>query len=617
MSQDKYSAPHRLTRRQFLAATSSASALALAACASNDSADKAETPEASTVDRGEFAALELSSTRWNYDADTDCYWQVGLSYCLDPVSDTYQRLAIYVPGAYFKASRKGNSYVCTVRSGVKVGNYTVDDAPFLMPINAPSFSAQEAATAFPGSDIQEYLDAGIIYVYAGFRGRSSGYDSDTDTYFDGGAPWGVADLKAAVRYLRYNASVLPGNTSRIFVFGHGAGGTLASLMGSTGDAPEYSDYLSELGAATHDAEGVNLSDKVYGAACWCPLPLDHANAAYEWMMGQYANNDSRAEGTFGAALSDGLAASYGDYLNALKLADDSGNLVLDETSAGICVAGSYYDHVLSQVEQAFDAFVAGASFPVTIQPTSQRSGGFPGGQDAEAAEDQAFSGAAGGSGGQNIAGATYDSLEAYLAALNSDYQWITYDNSSEATNMAGLGALATHVRPAARDVCAYDSLKKDQAANQLFGVQDSETLHFDQGTLDLLAANTDAYSVLDGYDDTYSSSWTEDLDVEDTLGHDVRYRVDMCSPLHYLSGANGGFGEAGVAEYWRIRSGVMQSQTTLTGELGLAAALRAYDGVADVDCQLVWDAGFAPAERSGSATENLLAWVAECCSKED
>ena len=41
--------------------------------------------------------------------------------------------------------------------------------------------------------------------------------------------------------------------------------------------------------------------------------------------------------------------------------------------------------------------------------------------------------------------------------------------------------------------------------------------------------------------------------------------------------------------------------------------LDAYDGVKGVDLQLVWNRGFAPVERAGSAVGNLSSWAAEVC----
>lgn len=77
---------------------------------------------------------------------------------------------------------------------------------------------------------------GFIYVYAGMRRRSNGYDDAGNLTYSGGAPWGVTDLKVAVRYLRFNGNTLHGNTDSIFVFGHSGGGAQSSVWGQAATA---------------------------------------------------------------------------------------------------------------------------------------------------------------------------------------------------------------------------------------------------------------------------------------------------------------------------------------------------------------------------------------------
>ena len=55
----------------------------------------------------------------------------------------------------------------------------------------------------------------------------------------------------------------------------------------------------------------------------------------------------------------------------------------------------------------------------------------------------------------------------------------------------------------------------------------------------------------------------------------------MYNPLYYLSGYYGGYQKSTVADYWRIRTGIAQSDTSLTTEVNLALALKNYG--ADVD----------------------------------
>lgn len=66
-----------------------------------------------------------------------------------------------------------------------------------------------------------------------------------------------------------------------------------------------------------------------------------------------------------------------------------------------------------------------------------------------------------------------------------------------------------------------------------------------------------------------------------------------------------------VASYWRIRTGINQSDTALSTEVNLALALGAYG--ADVDFETVWGQAHVEAERTGDSTTNFIAWVVECC----
>ena len=92
----------------------------------------------------------------------------------------------------------------------------------------------------------------------------------------GCAPAALCDLKAAIRFLRHNAENIPGDVDKIISNGTSAGGAMSSLLGSTGNHPDYESYLEKLGAAKE-------SDAIFAASCYCPITnLDHADMAYEW-----------------------------------------------------------------------------------------------------------------------------------------------------------------------------------------------------------------------------------------------------------------------------------------------------------------------------------------------
>ena len=218
---------------------------------------------------------------------------MALPYCTKPVSITYNTLSIYVPENYLSCTSSSGKYTCTVNPNGKVGSYTGATAPIVMPINTPGYSAQMSIGSYSYQGLSDYLTKGLIYLYAGCRGV---YDSLFDIL---GAPWGVTDLKAAIRFIRYNSDLIPGDKNSIFTFGHSGGGAQSCLLGVTGDSELYTDYLNEIGAAMTDSSGNSISDAIKGSQCWCPITnLDTADMAYEWNMGQYSSSGTRASGTF-------------------------------------------------------------------------------------------------------------------------------------------------------------------------------------------------------------------------------------------------------------------------------------------------------------------------------
>ena len=321
--------------------------------------------------------LSFNNAAWKFDAANNVYWQIGLQYSLTPETKDYETLGIYVPGAYLTAKDNGDgTYTAALNPSGSLNGFTAKTAPMVYPVSTPGYSAQKAPTAYNYDDVSSYLKAGFIYVYPGMRGKANGYDANKKLTYSGGAPWGVTDLKAAVRYIRYNQAVLPGNTASMFVFGMSGGGAQSSVMGASGDSPLYTPYLQSIGAAMADANGAPLSDAISGVMAWCPITsLDYADEAYEWNMGQYVSTGTRATTTWTSALSKDLASAYADYINKLGLKDQNGSaLLLESSSTGIYTSGSYAAYLKTSIEQSLNNFLADTKFPYTAT-----SGGFPGG----------------------------------------------------------------------------------------------------------------------------------------------------------------------------------------------------------------------------------------------
>ena len=538
-----------------------------------------------------------------------------------------------------------------------------------MPINTGTMGAQQSPTTYEYSGLGTYLEKGCVYVYAGFRGRSAGVDTtsgSTDMY-PGGAPWPVVDLKAAVRYLRYNASELPFESSRVFVFGFSAGGGVSAVMGASGDAELYAPYLESIGAATHDAKGNQLSDAIAGSASWCPITsFDTADAAYEWAMGQHSSADTRAEGTWRAQLSSGLAGAYGAWVNSMDLrnADDE-QLTLDESEGGQYTMGSYADALIEKINDAATHFVQNTPFPYTYTPQHLDDPTFPGDPNLQSTRSAAQAAGVGGavsaadsttadaaasasadatgeadasdetgtstavatdaaatttSASSQLTGTTqvqstiYDTASNYFAALNSDYHWIDYNLKRETVSVQSLRDLATHVRPAEMPCSPFDRPDRSSKTNQLFGIGEESTLHFNALEGELVEKNASVYASCSDWDASFETAWSLDLAKTDSLKTTMATRVDMMNPLYWLSGAYAGYGQAGVAAHWRINEGVFDSYVSPCTSANMAFALSKYDGVSDVAYTPVWGQGHVLAERSGSPASNLLAWVIGCCS---
>lgn len=219
-------------------------------------------------------------------------------YVTNPVDTAFEVMNIYIPEAYF--------------NGESINGYTTETAPIFFPNQIGAYMpAKPASTKNNGmppmggnngaqpqgmrgegrppmgnggqvgdvgkreNTVLAALSKGYVVASAGARGRTN---KDLKGLFYGKAPAGIVDLKAAVRYLKYNDKVMPGNSNKIISNGTSVGGAMSTLLGATGDNPDYLPYLKELGAA-------NTSDAIFACSAYCPITnLDHADAAYEWQF---------------------------------------------------------------------------------------------------------------------------------------------------------------------------------------------------------------------------------------------------------------------------------------------------------------------------------------------
>ena len=561
---------------------------------------------------------KIDMSKWEYNADDNVYYQIGISYCETPADSSYETLAVFVPGDYFSGTENGDgTYTCEINPDASVNGYSAKTAPIVMPIETPGYTAQAALTSY--TSLTEYMEAGLVYVHAGCRGR------------DAGAPAGVADLKAAIRYLRYTDEDTPGDAERIFVFGMSGGGAQSAVVGASGDSDLYTPYLEQIGAV----QGV--SDAVYGSMDWCPITnLDSADEAYEWMMGVTRSGLSEDE----QAISDAMAAAFAEYINNLGIKDEKGSvLTLEESAEGIYQSGSYYDYIVAVIEESLNHFLEDTEFPYDSsastgndggpggmggfgRPEGNGFGGF-GGTDGETDGEREFRGMDGNGGfggtgdgsyeendnisrtdtsnGITISG-TYETVEDYIDALNANGTWVTYDAESNTASITGIEDFVTAFKSTSKNLGAFDQLDAGQGENVLFGYGDGNGAHFDA----VLA------EILNDLGNDYASDFSSDLQKTDALGYTAEQRLNMYTPLYYLLDSEEGYGTSTPAKYWRIRTGIAQSDTSLTTEVNLALALENYSGVESVDFATVWGQQHVKAERTGNSTTNFIEWVNGC-----
>ena len=540
-------------------------------------------------------------------------------------------MGLYVPEEYLICSQSGSLYDCEINIFGKRGNYTMTNAPIVIPVETPGYVGMKAPTEYKFETVSAYINAGIIFAYAGCRGRYSGSET-----FIAGAPWCITDLKSAIRYLRYNKDELPGDTDRIYTQGMSGGGAQSCLMGVTGNSELYTKYLEKNGALMKDDNGNAILDNVKGSQCWCPITnLDTADAAYEWNIGQYFNTDTKADGTFTKLLSDDLTQKYVDYVNKIKLKDPKGNeLKLTSTNAG-----SYYDYLKSTIEESLNNFLSDNKFPYNLTQSSEyaRSGeeaekgdGTGGGMGGEGpggelpgtrgigGEGPGEGGMGGGSGDGGMGGGkensqsyvTYNNISEYIAAKNGNSAWIEYDSSTNKATITSVGDFVKNCKSASKDVGAFDALNRDEGENKLFGTSpDDKVKHFDQNMYNVLNANKEKYAEKSDWNPAYPTDYLSDFDDTDSLGINITTRLNMYNPMYYLIDYYGGKGTSDVADYFRINTGIAQSDTGNVVEMNLYLALLNYGK--NVEFTTVWEKQHVEAERTGDASTNFISWIAE------
>ncbi|WP_180272772.1 subtype B tannase [Konateibacter massiliensis] len=281
-----------------------------------------------------------------------------ISYCAMPV-DSIQKMNLFVPEAYYQ--------------GKTINGYSLHTAPIFMPNTVGGYMpgpADEPGKDFLGrtNSIFRALQHGYVVASAGVRGRTSGVSS-TEFFVGsktgdissksgkmvGKAPALIVDMKAAIRFLRHNRELIPGNTDHIITNGTSAGGALSAITGASGNSADYEPYLKAIGAAEE-------KDDIFAASCYCPIHnLENADIAYEWLFCGYHDyhriKHVRTEGNVKNVAIDGMLTEkqieiskelkklFPAYLNSLYLKDKKGR----ELSLDVDGEGTFKEYIKNLV----------------------------------------------------------------------------------------------------------------------------------------------------------------------------------------------------------------------------------------------------------------------------
>ncbi|MEI7831284.1 MAG: subtype B tannase [Prolixibacteraceae bacterium] len=283
----------------------------------------------------------------------------NIVYVSNPVDTTYQKMNIYIPEEYF--------------AGKKINGYSAQSAPIFFPNKVGGYMPAKPASTknnpTGGGDQRQNavlfaLSKGCIVASAGARGRTL---KDESGIYTGKAPAGIVDLKAAIRYLRYNDKNMPGDASKIISNGTSAGGAMSTLLGATGNHADFEPFLKAIGAA-------NTMDDIFAVSAYCPITnLDNADMAYEWQffgVNTYRKGgpmQSISQGTLELsseqiAVSKKLKELFPAYVNSLKLEDKKGTILTLDNNGNGTFKEWIKSYVVASAQKALDADVDLSSF---------------------------------------------------------------------------------------------------------------------------------------------------------------------------------------------------------------------------------------------------------------
>lgn len=308
--------------------------------------------------------LILDESSWKYDSINNVYYQLGVPYCAKQLSEKNQKFDVYVPGEYLIGKKDSNgTYKYEINTKGRKAGYNAKTAPIIISIQSKESIEQEVHEKYNYEDIVDYINEGYIYIWPGMRGLKENKKVESDEEYSNAIIDGITDLKALVRFCRFNNRILPGNVEKIIAYGINGGGTKSAILGASGDSELYSSKLLAIGAIMTNDEGKGMSDSVNGTACVSPINnLEISKKSYAWSNEQYIDTkDSEKQKKIGEE-----ALEYAEYINKMKFKSEDGTLLyLDDNVQNFYSSGPYYSYMISEIEKSINEFLKNTIFPYT------------------------------------------------------------------------------------------------------------------------------------------------------------------------------------------------------------------------------------------------------------
>lgn len=549
--------------------------------------------------------LTLCRDKWVLDERHGCYMLEDILYTPTPTTPKFQRLSIFVPRHLMNAD---GSFSENARK-----------VPVVFENNSAGYMQMPHVWLDgPRCYARQYLEHGLIYVSAGCRGRES---RDAHGRLVKG-PCALVDLKTAIRFLRHNREVLPGDWERIISVGWSAGGAMSTLLAVTGDNESYLPHLEANGAFMEE------SDAIFAAQIYCPIvDLEHADLAYEWMFRADKTCEDSPAGPaetmtpFKEALSAVLAKRYVAYFNSLRLRHpDTGEILVLN---GDGRSGSAYDYLMERLNDSATDYLTrleGGRLPETYRAADYLSGNYmakaPAPMDApKPGQDPGMHHAGSGmrllpmgdkpatppSLGDLVSRPPrgmpfFDRKPRFVDVPGTAKPWMTWDGKK--ATVSDLDTYVLNHRRRMKPCTSFDKLDMDSGENQAFGTPERDYVHYAADIADAIAELKEPYPTeYAKYYDAYAAV------AEDAA---LAERVRLLNPLSFI-----GTEEKSVqAKHYRIRVGAGDADTALSVSMTLALKLQ-NAGCGSVDYALVWDQPHSEADYEG----DVLEWIDHICEE--